>query len=273
MFRNLFVIISLVLFVGKSAEACSILYYVDTKTGKIYVANNEDYWYNVKPYIKIFPAEKNNLARLWYGWDNFSQGGINEAGLFFDGASTPEEKPVSGYSKPKGNLGDEILAKCKTVNEAVDYLEQHKIALTNGHLLFGDKTGNAVVVEWVAGKRNLIPISDNKLMITNFLISDTAKGNFPCPRYEAMEQAIENLRKSNDSIDLKQIGNIAAKAVQTPSKNADGKEGGTLYSTFIDITDMKMIVVPKLNNKNMRIFDLKNEFSKQQKQTFKMKNE
>jgi choloylglycine hydrolase len=31
-------------------RACSILYYIDTHTGKIYAVNNEDYWYDVKTY-------------------------------------------------------------------------------------------------------------------------------------------------------------------------------------------------------------------------------
>lgn len=71
------------LLVSRSAEACSVLYYVDPHTGKIYVANNEDYWYDVDSYIQIVPGSRNKLARLWYGWDDFAQGGINEAGLFF----------------------------------------------------------------------------------------------------------------------------------------------------------------------------------------------
>src|SRR6185436_11744524 len=98
------------------------------------------------------------------------------------------------------------LAHCKTANEAVDYLEQHKVTLTNGHLLFGDATGNAVVVEWVEGKRNIIPVVDNQLMITNFLLTDTAKGNYPCPRYNAMATEIDRLRQSHDSVGLRQVG-------------------------------------------------------------------
>ena len=105
----------------KASDACSILYYINKQTGKIYVVNNEDYWYNVKAYIKIIPAKNNDLARLWYGWDDFAQGGVNEAGLFFDGAVTPEQDKIPGYTKPDGNLGDDILASCKTVNEAVIY--------------------------------------------------------------------------------------------------------------------------------------------------------
>ena len=72
-------------FCGK-ALACTIVYYIDKKTGKIYFVNNEDYFYDVKPYIQIKPNSKGELGRIWYGWKNFGQGGVNEKGLVIDGA-------------------------------------------------------------------------------------------------------------------------------------------------------------------------------------------
>lgn len=63
-------------------NACSVLFFIDSTTGKVYVVNNEDYWYDVNAFIKIESKSKNQLARLWYGWDKFAQGGVNEAGLF-----------------------------------------------------------------------------------------------------------------------------------------------------------------------------------------------
>lgn len=252
-----------------TASACSILYYVDAKTGKVYAANNEDYWYNVTAYLKIIPHADNKPARLWYGWDNFAQGGINEAGLFFDGATTPDEQKVKGYTAPgrKRNLGDEILAECSTVGQALDYLEQHKIALTDGHLLFGDKTGRATVVEWVNGKRNLVDIKDHVLMATNFLLTDKEKGNYPCMRYDAMQTAVNSLKDSSGQVSLKQIGNVLAKAVQPKRKDSKGKEYGTLYSSFINITDMEFILVYQLDNTKVTRLDLNAEFLKPDPQT------
>ncbi|MBS1684314.1 MAG: penicillin acylase [Bacteroidetes bacterium] len=240
--------------------ACSIVYYIDTLTGKIYVANNEDYYYDVKPYLQIEPATRGSYARLWYGWKDFAQGGINDQGLFFDGAQTPDEPGIKGYHKPKGNLGDLILSKCSTVEQAVAYLDTARVALTNGHLMFGDKRGHAVLVEWTGGKRNIIAMKGNSLLATNFLVSDTIRGGYPCPRYNAMEAEISRLRQRRDSIGLKQVGNIAAKAVQVPARDEKGREAGTLYSTFIDITDMTFILVYKLNNSHMTSLDLRQEF-------------
>ena len=133
------------------STACSVLYYKDIATGKIYVVNSEDFFLDVDAYIQIEPKSKKNFARLWYGWDQFAQGGINEKGLFFDAAVTPEQEKIKGYANPKRNLGDKILAQSSSVKEALEVLEKEKIALNKSHMLFGDKTVQAVVGEWVNG--------------------------------------------------------------------------------------------------------------------------
>lgn len=252
------------------AAACSILYYIDTQTGKIYAVNNEDYWYDVNPYIKILPHKDNQLARLWYGWNDRAQGGVNEAGLFFDGATTPLEQRIKGYSNPSGNLGDEILARCSTVEEALALLEEKKVALTDGHMLLGDRFGHATVVEWVDGKRNLINIKDNVLMATNFLLTDKEKGNYPCPRYAAMEAAVKQLQAGGKPVGLKEVGNIAARAVQPKAMGPHHREYGTLYSSFINITDMEFVLVYKLDNSKLTKLDLKTEFAKATEQTIRL---
>jgi choloylglycine hydrolase len=267
-----FIIPLLLLFIFgvKHAKACSILYYIDKNSGKIYAVNNEDYWWDTKAYIKILPSQKDRFARLWYGWDDFAQGGINEAGLFFDGAVTPIQPDIEGYTGPQGNLGDDILANCRNVDDAVTFLEKRKVALTNAHILFGDSTGNAVVVEWIDGVKKLISTSDNHLIATNYLLADTAKGNYPCHRMTAMKNEITRLEASNIPIGIKEVGNIAAKAVQPPRK-IDGKTVGTLYSSFLNITDMKFILVFKLDNSKIIQLNLKKEFARGRRQTIKLK--
>lgn len=188
-----------------SASACSVLYYVDSETGKIYVVNNEDYWYDVDAYIQIEPKTKKKLARLWYGWDNFAQGGINENGLFFDAAVTPEQEKIKGYGNPKNNLGDKILANCSTVEEGLVFLEKEKIALNKSHMLFGDKSGKAVIVEWVDGERKLHWIKDNKLIMTNYLLSEPEAGNYPCYRNESIEKRIAEMENSKEQINILKV--------------------------------------------------------------------
>ena len=248
-------------------DACSIFYYIDQATGKIYVVNNEDYYYNVKSYIQINPKTDKTYARLWYGWNDFAQGGINQHGLFFDGATTPKQTLPQNYQDPKGkNVGDEILATCKTVTEAIAYLEAQKIAITEGHIMFGDSTGNAVVIEWVNGKKEIISIKNNMLIATNYLLSDTTAGNYPCYRYHSIEERLTKLNSSSDTLDMKAVGNAIGGAVQLPAKDAAGKEGGTLYTTFINITDMELIMIYKLDNSKKYTFHLREEFDKKKQQ-------
>lgn len=244
------------------SHACSVVYYIDSVTGKIYVANNEDYWYDVDAYIQIVPKSKGELARLWYGWDNFAQGGINEAGLFFDGAVTPEQPRIKGSKKIKGNLGDAILASCKTVQDAIALIEKRKIALSDAHIMFGDATGNAVVVEWLDGEQKIIPMTNNRLVMTNFLLANPKGGNHPCPRYNAIQKNLEALEKSKDSISFLKVANTVGSAVQTPTVDKKGRTGGTLYSTFINISDMELILVYKLDNKKLSKLNLQSEFKK-----------
>ena len=254
------------------ASACSVLYYIDAKTGKIYVVNSEDYYFNVKAYIQIEPKTKKKFARLWYGWDNFAQGGINEKGLFFDGAVTPPQKEIKGYTNPRNNIGDKILATCTTVEEAIAFLEKEKIALDTSHIMFGDKSGKAVVVEWIDGKKKLNWIQNNKLIMTNYLLSEPKAGNFPCYRYQSIENRIADMEKSTEEINLLKVGNTFGQAVQPAGKTPDGRTVGTLYATFINITDNEFVLSYKLSNENIVKLDLTKEFAKKKKQKITLKD-
>lgn len=257
--------------IPSSIFACSVLYYVDSTTGKIYAVNNEDYWLDVDAYIQIEPKSKKNFARLWYGWDNFSQGGINEKGLFFDAATTPEQEKIKGYGNPKNNLGDKILAVCSTVEDALIFLEKEKIALNKSHMMFGDKTGKAVVVEWVDGEKKLHWIENNKLIMTNYLLTKPEAGNYPCYRFKSIKERISEMEKSGEIINLLKVGNTFGQAAQPPRENEEGRMGGTLYTSFIDITDNKFFLSYKLSNENVIKLDLNNEFNKTKKQKIKLK--
>ncbi|MFY0689457.1 MAG: penicillin acylase [Cyclobacteriaceae bacterium] len=260
----------LIMLISFETVSCSIVYYVDPQTGKIYVANNEDYWYDTKAFIRIIPERMGSYARLWYGWDDFAQGGINEHGLFLDGAVTPDQYLSAAFNPPKTNLGDEILSNCKSVDEALRLLDSRGIGLTGAHMMIGDANGSAVIVEWVNNKRVIVEMSSHFLVTTNFLHSDPNQGNYPCHRFDDIQQRIALLSKSEQAPELRDIGNLIGGAVQVPRKTESGKVGGTLYSSFIDISDMKLIMVPKLSKEQVLRFDLKTEFAKGKKQKIKL---
>lgn len=265
--KKILIVITLLTISFKSF-ACSILYYVDKNTGNIYVGNNEDFWYDVKPVLYIDVEE--NIPHLWYGWDNFAQGGVNRDGLFFDAAVTPEQGITPGYNNPTYNIGSEILANCSNVKQAIEYLEKNRIALLNSHLMFGDKTGNAVIVEWVDGKKVLHWINGNHLAMTNFLLAKPDEGNYPCPRFQIIEDEIERI-EIEEKLSLSKIGNIIGKTAQIPKK-INGKEIGTLYTTFIDLTNLKFIISYKLSNSNIIKLKLNEEFASSRNRKIKLQD-
>lgn len=252
------------------SHACSVLYYVDSETGKIYVANNEDYWYNVEAYLQIEPKSGSKWAHLWYGWDDFAQGGVNQAGLFFDGAVTPDQQKIKGAKKYKGNLGSDILAECKSVEEALEFLEKQRIGLSDAHMMLGDASGHAVIVEWIDGIKKVIPIEKNRLIMTNYLVSNPEAGNYPCRRYSAIESSITRMESSDRPIDFLSVAKTLEGAVQTPRTDKKGKIGGTLYSTFINITDMEFVLVYKLDNEKIKKLDLDQEFESTHQQRIQL---
>jgi len=117
----------------------------------------------------------------------------------------------------------------------------------------------------VNGAQNVIMIEDNRLLMTNFLLTDTTQGGHPCPRYDAIQQEIDRLENEQSAIDLLTVGNIVARAVQVPRQDQGGKTAGTLYTSFINITDMEFVLVYKLDNAKITRLDLKSEFNKTKK--------
>ena len=268
---NLYILI-ITLLLSVKIYGCSVLFYVDAKTGHVYAVNNEDYWLDTKSYIQIEPKTKKEFARLWYGWGNFAQGGINEYGLFFDAAITPDQPQLKGYHNPKDNLGDRLLASCKTVEDAISFLEKEKIALINSHILFGDKSGNAVIIEWLNGQKILHYIKDNRLIMTNYLLSNPNAGNYPCYRYDSIDRRLTELESSNQDITLNKIGNTVGQAVQVPQKAPNGKELGTLYTTFINISTGQFVLSHKLSNTNIVQLDLNEEFKGKKRKRINLKD-
>jgi penicillin V acylase-like amidase (Ntn superfamily) len=256
----------------QAANACSILYYVDKSTGKIYVVNSEDYWLDVEASLQIEPATKKEYARLWYGWDDFAQGGINDQGLFFDAAVTPQQQKVKGRHNPKNNLGNKLLAQCASVREALDFLEKEKIALDRSHLMLGDKTGQAVVVEWIAGERILHWITGNKLLMTNYLLAEPSAGNHPCYRYQSIENRIAEMEASGKEINLLKVGNTFGQAVQPARAAEGGRLGGTVYTTFIDLTDNQFVLSYKLSNENVVKLDLNQAFKERKRRMIRLED-
>ena len=138
--------------------------------------------------------------------------------------------------------------------------------------MFGDKSGKAVIIEWVKGEKKLVWIQDNQLIMTNYLLTKPKAGNFPCQRYESIENRIAAMEKDEDEITLLKVGNTVAQAVQVARKTGNGRVLGTLYTSFINITDNEFVLSYKLSNTNIIKLDLNKEFVKLKRQKITLKD-
>ena len=128
--------------------ACSM--FKVTMFGKTMVGNNEDYW-NPNTRIWFEQGKNGEYGAAYVGFDDFyPQGGMNQAGLVFDGFS--EDYKAISDTLGKKSLGmdflKEILKKCATVDDVKKYLSQHNLSgLETSMFLFVDRTGKYLVAE------------------------------------------------------------------------------------------------------------------------------
>ena len=143
-----------VAFLVPVAQACTA--FVVYRNGLALAGNNEDFW---ETDTKLWFVPKagsdrgvaGKLGRVYFGFDNFyPQGGMNEAGLFFDGFATAEYKVKNSLDRPyfEGNIADYVMANCATVSEVVGVFEKHNLSILNhAMLMFGDQHGDSVIIE------------------------------------------------------------------------------------------------------------------------------
>ena len=138
---------------------------------------------------------------------------VSSTGLFFDAAVTLDQKMPRGYELPKGNVGDRLLAQCKTVEEALVFLESEKMAVHQSHLMFDDATGRTVIIEWIEGKRQIIEMEKNYLIATHYLLLKPEAANYPCNRYSSSEERILELDAQGGLKGFSGISNLTGGAM------------------------------------------------------------
>lgn len=186
--------------------ACLILFITDGKT--VLVANHED-WYARDSEVTFIPAEGKKFGMLYFDFasEKTAQGGMNTAGLFFDGTRTPFAPYSDNDSKKdcKCYIWRKILEECATVDEALSYVEKYKVPeIEDVHILFADKKGNSAVVGVYDGKLQIHRKAGDHQLLTNFNFNDPSYGGEPpCQRFATAEKmlsldssaTVENLEK------------------------------------------------------------------------------
>ena len=119
--------------------------------GKMALAGNNEDFYHTKTRIWFIPAEEGRFGRVYLGYDDgYSQGAMNDQGLFMDGFATRPHPITRSEGKPayKGNIMDDTMATCGTVQDVVDLWSKYNLSsLETAMLMFADKHGDSVIIE------------------------------------------------------------------------------------------------------------------------------
>lgn len=197
---------SCALFLPAIAHACAMFTISDGET--VYFANNEDA--TSAGEVWFVPADEGRLGRVNLGWDDFTQGSMNEAGLCFDAAALPKVPYTPDpQKKDTKNLLELIMHRCHSVEEAMAMFEQYNCAhLADGQFMFADATGAAAVVTWdPAGRLSIVRKQGGYQLITNdrlecsglrderFALADRLLRAASRPSHELCTQVLEQIHQ------------------------------------------------------------------------------
>jgi hypothetical protein len=149
---------------------CTTFYGYD---GQVALAGNNEDFINPMMYAWIIPASSGRLGRVYFGFDDFiPQGGLNEAGVFFDGQSLPYQAGSSDKPQfPGGGLSliDEVLSRSANTQDVIDILSKwDRLGSEYGQLLFGDRYGASAIFDG----DTILSQSGSFQIATNFRLAD-----------------------------------------------------------------------------------------------------
>ncbi len=233
--------------------ACTIFTAQDGET--VLVGNNEDFMYQYSSDMWFAAATGKSYGRVCFANSHYVQGGMNEKGLFYDGAACPNTQVPYSADKPSLgiDLGEVILSQCANVDEVVEILKGYNVPDSLGdHLMFADESGKSVIIEWVENEMKVVPKEKKYQIATNFFISDPDLGGYPCSRYSTVEKMLEGSKE----LSVGTFADILGAVTQTWSG------GGTKYSNVYDLRNRVVYVYNKANFDRYAVFHLDEELKK-----------
>ena len=242
-----------------SINACTIFMANDGKN--VWIGNNEDELQNVKYRMWFYPAKSNNygysiwtelsFGKLLNGFSYLNpQGGLNEYGLFMDYTLIDEIEIVKNAQKTdrKKQVVTDILKKCKTVDEALIYLNKYNlIKLKNAQLFIGDASGNYATV--TGGY--IIRKTDKSFALTNYCINNGHKE--ACYRRDVATDYLN----SDTTFQLDDIKTILEKSTQKLPNNLISN-----YSMAIDLKSKTINLYYKNDFTTVSVISLTEELKK-----------
>ncbi len=224
----------------------------------ILVANNKDTEHQ-NSHIWCYPSSEGKFGRILFGviegvpngW-TYVQCGLNDQGLFIDGADVPLSVLKNHSEKPQFS-GEQVrpfvLEKCATVNDTIELLSQYQFE-TRWHkqYLVADKYGEAMLVS--AGNDHELSFTRKQgiyLHGTNFNINDP----FPCWRYDTAKQMLDEI-EGEENITIEYFKQILSSINQS----------FTVYSNIYDIQNGNIYIYRNRNFNEVAIVNLTEELAK-----------
>jgi hypothetical protein len=166
---------------------------------RILCAKNMD-WMNTDARMLFLPSSADKLGRMYigvesaYGFTN--TGGMNEAGLWYGGASLPPRNDVyNTHNKPRWDyeLIEKIMEECSTVEEALEIYSTYWEPYWDGHTLLADRHGHCAVIYYGEDDVEFIRKEKGYQVITNFYLSDTLNARwYQCHRYATASTILDS---------------------------------------------------------------------------------
>lgn len=274
MVQNISKFIFLIFILASTLRSAACTIFMANDGQNIWIGNNEDEIFTTKYRMWYYPAQKENfgymiwtelkIGKLFYGlMHSYPQGGLNEHGLFMDYTAIDEVAITKDPTKKdrKKELVNDILKSCKTVREALNYINKYNlIKLKGAQLYIADANGDYATVHG----GYVIPKTDNHFVLTNYCINNGHKE--ACYRRDVAT----NYLSANKTYQLNDIKNILQKSTQklpqtlitNYSMAIDLKKGIIHLYYKNDFTTEKMISLKEELNNGQHHTDLVDYFPK-----------
>jgi hypothetical protein len=180
---------------------------------------------------------------------------MNEHGLFMDmNAVNPTGwQRDSGKPTFNGDLVEKILTDFATVQEAVEFFQQHNVPDLNIlKVPIADAKGNSVIVEWGQGTQHFIYKEGNYQISTNFIQSDYKNSDeYPCQRYQIADKILRNAESATVDV-IRSVLSATHFDIRSP----------TLYSNICDLKQKQLFLYFFHNFEETVVFDLDKELKR-----------
>ena len=243
--------------VFSSCYGCTIVNV--TQDGTTYVAATED-WTTDRFFLQVQPPEGTNQGLFVFGVDDpekYPFFGFNAQGLFFDLASVPQPHVVESDAKKEtrdNRIYVEMLAKCSTAREAVEFLARFNITgLQRHHIMLVDRSGASAVIEGKPEGQAVIWKDGRYQVIANFLLSsDEASTMAKTGRYAVADRMLRDMQRPT-------VGTL--RSILRETRNSSSRYP-TVFSSIVNLNELRLHMYHKGNFDRELVIDMRTELQR-----------